>query len=149
MQSSLLIGMAILIGAPAAKDPPKKEPTIVGEWIGEKAVRGGKEMPVPEGGIVITFTADGKLMIKEGNREKPEGATYTVDTKKNPAEIDLIPPAGRKDPTMPGIFKIEGDTLTICFLGAEVGGVPAGRPTKFESAEGSMSMLMILKRAKK
>jgi uncharacterized protein (TIGR03067 family) len=97
----------------------------------------------------LTFTDDGKLVIKEGGREKPEGATYKVDAKKTPAEIDLIPPPGKKDPVMQGIFKIEGDTLTICFMGAEAGGAAAPRPTKFESPEGSMSMLIVLKRAKK
>jgi uncharacterized protein (TIGR03067 family) len=143
--TSLLLGLAIVVGAPGAKDPPKKEPTIVGVWIGEKAVRDGKDRPVPEGGIVFTFAADGKLNVKEGNREPKEGATYKLDAKKSPGEIDIIPPEGKDEPTIQGIFKIEGETLTICISGPSA----AGRPTKFESAEGSQTMLMILKRAKK
>src|SRR5688572_13877191 len=113
MHSALIIGLAITVGAPGAKDPPKKEPTIVGEWIGEKATRGGQEKPVPAGGISFTFTADGKLTVKEGAREPKEGATYKLDAKKNPAEIDIIPPAGKDEPTILGIFKIEDDKLTI------------------------------------
>jgi hypothetical protein len=34
MCSSLLIVVALAVGAPAAKDPPKKEPSVVGEWVG-------------------------------------------------------------------------------------------------------------------
>jgi uncharacterized protein (TIGR03067 family) len=124
---------------------PKKESTIVGEWTGEKATRGGQDRPVPEGGIRFTFTADGKLTVKEGNREPKDGATYKVNTKKEPAEIDIIPPEGKDEPTIEGIFKIEGDTLTICITRGKGG----ERPTKFESPEGSQTMLMIFKRAKK
>ena len=93
MYSSLLLGLALSVGAPAAKEAPKKEvPSIVGEWIGEKAVAGGKENPVPEGGISFTFTADGKLKVKAGANEKPEAATYKIDTKKTPFEIDIEAP---------------------------------------------------------
>jgi uncharacterized protein (TIGR03067 family) len=144
MTPSLLIGLALAVGAPGAKDPPKKAPTIVGEWAGEKAVRGGKERPVPDGGITFNFAADGKLTVKEG-AGKSNDAAYKIDAKKSPAEIDIIPPEGKDEPTIQGIFKIEGDTLTICITGGQGG----ERPTKFESPDGSRTMLMILKRAKK
>src|SRR5262245_13250929 len=99
MYSSLLVGLAVTLGCPGAKDPPKKDaPSIVGEWVGEKAVNSGKELPVPEGGVGFTFTEDGKVMVREGKREKPDGGTYKVDAKKDPAEIDLMPPADKKDP---------------------------------------------------
>lgn len=146
MYFTLLIGIAISVGAPGAKDAPKKEVSIVGEWIGEKAVRSGQERPVPEGGITFTFTADGQMSVKEGNREPKDGATYKIDTKKNPAELDIIPPAGKKEPTILGIFKIDGDTLTICIGAGSKDG--SERPTKFESPEGSKTMLMTLKRKK-
>lgn len=146
MYQTVLIGLAVTLGAPATKDPAKKDPpSIVGEWNGEKAISGGKEKPAPEGGIVFIFAADGKLSVQEGNRGKPEGATYKIDPKKDPAEIDFIPPPDKKEPNVQGIYKIEGDTLTICISG----GPDAVRPTKFESPEGARTMLMILKRAKK
>src|SRR5262245_13302091 len=143
MYASALVGLAVLVAAPAPKEAPKKDPGIVGEWIAEKMVAGGMEMPLPPGGNpTFNFTADGKLIVKEGPKEKPDEASYTVDTKKSPAEIDLIPPPKEKVGNMPGIFKIDGDTLTICitFMGE--------RPKSFESAGGT-TMLMTLKRAKK
>src|SRR5947209_1529799 len=120
MYSSVLLGLAVTVGAPVTKEkePPKKEPAIVGEWEGVKAVAGGKDMPVPEGGIRFEFTADGKLIIHEGKKDRPDTGTYTVDTKKDPAELDMIPPMDKKvaaPPNIPGIFKVEGDTLTLCF----------------------------------
>jgi uncharacterized protein (TIGR03067 family) len=101
---------------------------------------------VPDGGIVFTFTADGGLTVKEGNRTKPEGASYKVDPKKDPAEIDLIPPPDKKEPTLQGIYRLDGDTLTLCF---GRGGPGAERPKKFESPEGAETVVMTLKRAKK
>ena len=144
MYSSLLVGLAVSVAAPM-KDK-KDAPSIVGEWVGEKAVAGGKDLPVPEGGVGFTFTEDGKLQVREGKREKPDGGTYKVDPKKDPAEIDLMPPADKKEPPVHGIYKLDGDTLTLAF---SRGNPAAGRPTKFESPEGSDVVVITLKRAKK
>ena len=146
MHASLLVTLALAVGAPGAKDAPKKEVSIVGEWTGEKAVSGGKEKPVPEGGVAMTFTADGKFLVREGKRDKAEEGTYTTDSKKDPAEIDIMAPPASGRPLIKGLFKIDGDTLTLCFAG---GKDEADRPTKFESAAGSRTMLITLKRAKK
>ena len=150
MYASLLVGLAVSLGAPQKdKDPPKKEAaSIVGEWVGEKAVAAGKELPVPEGGVGFTFAEDGKVQIREGRRDKPDSGTYKVDAKKDPAEIDLIPPPDKKEPMVLGIYKIDGDTLTLAFAkGPGAGG--GGRPTKFESPEGSEVIVITMKRAKK
>jgi len=142
MNAAFVFGVVLALGAPE-KDAPKKEAlTIVGEWDGEKAVRGGKERPVPDGGIKVTFMADGKMLFKEGNKDEETGS-YKVDAKKNPGEIDISPP--KEDGTLKGIFKIEGDTLTICLADKDA----AERPTKFESPEGTNVMLVTLKRIKK
>lgn len=145
MYASLLVGLAVTISAPAPKDAPKKESSIVGEWNGVKAVAAGKELPVPEGGVTFTFAEDGKVLIREGKRDK-DSATYKVDPRKDPPELDLIPPPDKKEPTVHGIFKVEGDTLTLCF---ERGQGEGTRPTKFESPEGSRIIVITLQRAKK
>jgi uncharacterized protein (TIGR03067 family) len=143
MYSSLLLGLALTVGAPG-KDAPKEKAGIVGTWNGEKAVAGGKELPVPEGGVSFTFTEDGKVTVKEGKRDKPDAGTYKLDPKKDPAEIDLTPPPEKKEKVVLGIYKLDGDTLTLCF--GKDGGE---RPTKFESPEGSSVVVITLKRAKK
>jgi uncharacterized protein (TIGR03067 family) len=143
MNAATLFGLVLSLAAPGEKGAAKKDaPSIVGDWDGEKAVKGGVELPLPEGGVKATFTADGKLIFKEGNKD-PEEGTYTVDAKKNPAEIDIVPP--KENVTHLGIYKIDGDTLTIC-LGEKNA---ATRPTKFESPDGSNIFLVTLKRVKK
>jgi uncharacterized protein (TIGR03067 family) len=143
MNASLIVGLALAVAAPAPKTASKDEPpSLHGEWVLESAVRGGMNDKPPDG-AGVTFTADGKARFREGRRDKVEEGTYTVDPKKNPAQIDIVPPANEKVPTVLGIYKIEKDTLTLCLvLGGE-------RPKKFESPAGSEVMLMTLKRVKK
>jgi uncharacterized protein (TIGR03067 family) len=145
MFACLMISLTLGVGAPAGKDAPKKEESIVGEWAGESMVRGGKVRPVPEGGITFKFTADGKLIVNEGNRGEREVGSYKLDSKKNPSEFDLTPPPEKSDKPVLGIYKLDGDTLTLCVSDDD----GAARPTKFESPDGTRIMLMTLKRAKK
>ena len=143
MYPSLLVGLAVVVGAPVKKEPPAKDPpSIVGEWVGESGVRGGKP-DNPPAGTTITFTADGKVKFKEGKDEKPEEGTYKADPKKSPAEIDIVPLIDGKSPTILGIYKIEGDTLTMCIV------MDGERPKEFASPPGSPVVLVTCKRAKK
>jgi len=140
----LAIGLALVIGAPLTKDSPKKETSLVGEWVAQKATTDGEERPPSKAEAVFEFTADGKVIVREGKKQ-PDPADYKADPKKDPAEIDVTPPAGAAAAAavMKGIYKIDGDTLTICL------GRGGERPTKFESPKGSNVMLLVLKRAKK
>jgi len=137
--STLLFGLALAAGAPNPKAPPDKAPALVGDWVIESMVFGGKPWEFKPG-AAWQFQSDGKMVNRGPDGEK--AGTYTADAKKNPAEIDLdvIGPNWE----LPGIYKIDGDTLTIC----HVFGKEQPRPTKFESPVGSFNMLIKLKRAK-
>ncbi|HJZ91376.1 MAG TPA: TIGR03067 domain-containing protein [Gemmataceae bacterium] len=138
---SLMIGLVVVVAAPAKKEEPKKDaPSLVGEWYPESAVRGGKPDNPPEG-TSITFTAEGKCLLKEGKREKVEDATFKADPKKDPAEIDITLPE-KGDHAIAGIYKFEKDTLILCIA------MGADRPKEFASPAGSEVMLITLKRAK-
>jgi len=144
MTPSLLTALALTLGAPGPKEGPKKDPpSVVGEWITEKGVIGGNDEAIPAGGVTFAFAPDGKVRITEGAKQ-PAPTDYTVDPKKSPAEIDIVlVDPGRAAREMAGIYKVDGDTLTLCL---NRGG---SRPAKFESPAGSDVMLLTLKRAKK
>jgi uncharacterized protein (TIGR03067 family) len=141
MSPSLLTALALVVGAPAGKDPPKKEASIVGEWAVESAVIGGKRDD-PPAGTTWAFTADGKSVFFIPGGADGASGTYTTDAKKDPAQVDVS--AGPKGMPMKGIYKRDGDTLTLCMsLDRD------DRPAAFESKEGEKVILITLTKAKK
>jgi uncharacterized protein (TIGR03067 family) len=147
MYPALLFGLAVTVAAPAAKEKKTEPPSIVGSWTVEKVEFGGMALPVGAAGfgeLSLTFAADGAFISRKGGQEKPETGRYAHDAKKSPAEIDITETrGGAKDMTVRGIYKIDGETLTICMS-------PMGeRPTKFESPAGGQTIMMTFKRMKK
>jgi uncharacterized protein (TIGR03067 family) len=139
VQASLLIGLALVVGAPAPKDAKADPSKVEGDWVAESYILGGKESE-REKGRVFRF-ADGKITMV-GRREDVE---YKLDPKADPPHIDLIPIGKEKADPILGIYKLDGDTLVICFPK----GGKADRPAKFESPDGSQIVLLKLKREKK
>src|SRR5262245_36449973 len=97
---------------------------MVGKWKVEKAEIGGKD--------ALALVKDLKLEIAEGGKytvlvgEQKDTGTVTVDPSKKPAEMDIKGAEGpNKGKTIKTIYKIDGDTMTVCY---DLGG--AARPTK-------------------
>lgn len=145
MQSALLI-TALAIGAPALKDPPKKELKIEGDWVVESQTTGGRPLKSAIERHYI-FSGDGKwTMISSKAKAKNAPSltrTFVVDPSTNPASIDMKTSSGLAQPNMVGIIKVEGDTLTLCY-----NRTGEDRPKTFESPEDSTTILIIMKRAK-
>jgi uncharacterized protein (TIGR03067 family) len=133
---------AMLIAADNAKDKDKKAADkIQGTYTVVSVVRDGEDLPDAKDAMV-TYTAD-KYTVK--TKDEMHGGTYTLDSTQKPKEIDSTPAQGdNKDKVLKGIYKLEGDTLTICMpMKSE-----QDRPKAFESKQGSGLLLVILKRQK-
>jgi uncharacterized protein (TIGR03067 family) len=144
----LRIGLTLLAGLLIGADDPKPmgdvEKAIEGVWVVKEAERGGQPAEKPVGDEVSI--RDGQITIapdEDGGRR--EMATYTLDTSKDPKQIDFKPGVegnqGEEPPVLQGIFKVEGDTLTIVLAGPGV-----QRPTEFKTSEGSTTLMAVLKR---
>lgn len=145
MHATLLLA-AIGIAAPALKDLPRKDQSPVGEWQVESVVSGGRPRPVGAEPFRYTFTADGKWYLHRGPLEPDETVerAYFTDPKADPPRIDLrYDPAEQESRVGQGIFKVEGDTLTICLRRRGT-----GRPKAFESTPDVPTTLYVFKRVK-
>ena len=135
-----LAGLAL--GAPGSKGPPKKDPPIVGVWACESYVLGGD--PVTDTDVAFEFTAGGRLLSRKADGTALSDSSpspYTTDPAADPARIDWTP----SGPGVVGIYKVEGDTLTLCFCSTGDG----KRPTAFTSPAGSRVLLMTFRRVEK
>jgi len=145
MNSTLLI-VTLAVGAPALKDAPGAEASIVGEWVVESTTYAGRTRPYAGSQLRYVFTADGKWKIFRGEDQDGENQGYRTDSKATPWRIDLRSDATRTDVApLHGIYKVEGDTLTLCY-GREAS---AARPTAFAAPRGSDVIMYVLKQVKK
>ena len=148
MMSENVLIMALVLGAPVPKEPPKIDADLVGEWKKESFTFAGQIDPPTARPSFYTFDADGKVFHRLGvTGGKPvEFAKYTLDRKASPTSIDID-----WDPGLPGggkwrgIMKIEGDTLTLRMTHQSEG----PRPKAFESPKDSVNTLEVFKRTKK
>jgi uncharacterized protein (TIGR03067 family) len=130
-----LVAALLSVSAPAQEDKKDKAEKkdeeakkLEGAWTATHWQRGT--------GIIGKDDVKTELVLGKGTYEFPKGinrvgtkGTYKTVAGKN--HIDLTPGDGpAKGKTLQGIYKVEGDTLTLCFR-------PAGmeRPTKFESTD--------------
>jgi uncharacterized protein (TIGR03067 family) len=82
------------------------------------------------------------LVVKGDTWTRPSGEqlTFKIDPAKNPKELDVI--QSGTGATWRGIYKIEGDTLTVC----RSQGANLDRPKEFKGGKGVA--LMVYKRLK-
>ena len=148
---AVVVGLlALAIGAAAAPTKDKKEEKddlkkMEGEWKVTAWEQGGEALPA-EGLEGSTWTVKGEKYTFTMGGNVEEG-TFKLDSTKKPATIDLDITGGNcKGNKQPGIYKIDGDTMTFSFN--RPGGT--GRPTEFKSTEeGDTFILVTLKRHKK
>lgn len=145
MKRTLLIVTMVgfVLGAQDAKDDKAK---LQGAWQMESSTQGGQEDPNAKERTMV-FEKD-TVSIKRGDMTVYKGK-YKLDTTKSPKQIDITldeSPADRfNGKTGLGVYELKDDTLkwSVNMPGSET------RPENFESAAGSATMVVVLKRVKK
>jgi uncharacterized protein (TIGR03067 family) len=142
----LFAGLAVNADDEAAK---KFLRDVEGSYTPTAITKSGNAVPAAElksvDGVTIkgdTFT----VRFKKGEESIDRVATLVVDPGKSPIAIDLVPKDGpQAGKPIPGIAKLEKDTLTICWSDQRE---KPERPKDFTSTKDEKNFLIVLKRAK-
>src|SRR5262245_33907011 len=121
-----------------ARETNEQQVGIEGTWTVESVQLSGETIGGLKGAQLV-LSAGGKktFTLPSGMVEK---GTYTVNVEKQPPQIDAT--TDGKEGTQPGIFKLDGDMLTMCLATA------GSRPTSFATDKGSTRLLIVLKRSR-
>jgi uncharacterized protein (TIGR03067 family) len=138
-----LAGLAAATAAPApkvAKEDKGDLKKLEGDWTIESWTQFGQPIAA-----TWTWSFKGEKYTLDQGTNLEEG-TIKLDPKKEPPVMDLDITGGNcRGKAQPGIYKLDGDTLTLCFAWPG----DTDRPTEFASTADKRWVLITLKRAKK
>jgi uncharacterized protein (TIGR03067 family) len=139
----MLVLLALgLLGAAPKDDAGKKDRALMqGDWACESYTVNGFTLEADDAQALFRTMKGNAYTVFRFSKALGKG-TFTLDASKSPRAIDLTP-AGAGKPIL-GIYKIDGDTLTICYAAP---GKP--RPAGFTAKAGSGNTLTVWKREKK
>jgi uncharacterized protein (TIGR03067 family) len=138
------------IGLVQAGDGDKGEDELQGTWELKEIISDGKLVSeVSSAGLTLVVEGDKMTFIApDDNKGIPYRKwSFESDRTTNPKKITTwnLGYGGVLGEQYAGIYKIEGDKLTLCIL---VGRSTITRPTTFESKPGSKQVMYTLHRAK-
>jgi uncharacterized protein (TIGR03067 family) len=139
MSPSLLLGLSFVLGAPGLKERPVKQDPVEGEWVIVSRIVGSKEDAKGDQSN-SRFVIAGNRWAIQNVGGAPSEWELELDRSAKPPAITMYPIGGPRTSDFFGIYKVEGDTLTICYV------FQGERPKEFESPAGSEIRLMTMKR---
>jgi uncharacterized protein (TIGR03067 family) len=143
----MAVGLALGADVPNEDEAAKALQQLQGIWTLECVEVNGMKIDAQTmknaGQEITLIVMDDKftLKLKRGDVE----GTLKLDSTKKPRAYDAkgTDPEGNSHETI-GVYKIEGNTLTVCYVAA--GKV---RPTEFKAGAGSEAVIQVFKRSKK
>jgi uncharacterized protein (TIGR03067 family) len=148
MRRRLFLALAVagLLAADAPRDEANKEKQkIQATWQCTAAEVNGRKAPEAEVNALKLIFAGTEFTFKLPDGDV-KGNVKMLDTTTESRLIDLDFKVGPIRGTLEGIYKVEGDTLTLCLHS-----MPdvKQRPAEFTGKEGSNQFLLVFRREKR
>jgi uncharacterized protein (TIGR03067 family) len=122
MQTTLLI-IVLALGAPAPKDKPANDKSVIGDWVAEEVIVNGKPLVSLET-TRWRFAADGtRGLYRDGAWEQAGSYIIGQDSSMDLNSLNA-------DELCPCLYKVSGDTLILCVTSSMT-----GRPKDFDSVD--------------
>ena len=134
--ASLLFAVPLADAAPALKTPKHPPSPVVGVWQATSKIMYGHQIQLSHS-LWFVFRADGKVVLCRADGLYREGS-FVADAKAGTIRYDLgpVPERGLATYKCLGIFKVEGESLTLASADEA-----DGAPTEFASPKGSKVLL--------
>ncbi len=143
MSTNALWTLTAALALAAAADK-KDEDLLQGRWKVMSVENNGKKAEAKVIANMKLVVAGDKMTALDGNDVMDE-YTFRLDPTAKPRAIDLTIQTGdEKGKTVRGIYRLEGDALTVCVAEPD----KKDRPREFSAPEGSSFMLLVFQRAK-
>jgi len=116
---------------------------LYGSWSCVSAIVDGRSLPKETVALLRLTLTENRYKTEKGS-EVLFDSTYTLDSSKDPKEINMVGTEGDlTGKEAQGIYRVEDNLLRICYTMPGV-----GRPIKFESPPGSKVYLIVWKRSR-
>jgi len=138
----LLVGVVVFAASGAAQDDVEKEiKKLQGSWKVIRSEVNGITIPLTAYKKVVVTIKDSTIQFKDGDKVYEEIA-FDIDIEAKPKEIDYRYVAGlKKGVRENGIYKLDGDELTLCMSQQK-----QPRPKDFVPKKGAGTQILTLKR---
>lgn len=141
-----LVCVVLLVGADKKDNATKDTEKLHGKWVAKSAERGGKAVDLDQDEHIpqsITFKGDKVTVV---TRKGEHGGSVKLGHQEKLGTLDLTPDdPEKKDHTVKALYRLEGDTLTVCVNEGKI----SERPREIGAKEGSHCAVVTFTREKK